>query len=217
MSCVLCMQLLVISTFTAIPQQAPGAVRVDARAEVAAALFAASATHAAAERAANDKLRAQRVEIERLQVQVRSGLATAAQLRTTLTTAQEQYVAALAARDRTYAQEIAIFRSSVQDIAATTEGAAALAQFNSGDEAGALSILDRLRAARTAARQQRADLEDAAEGRRVAELALEARNRGKTGDRASDRTFRGGDETRSRRSLGLDHSDAPVSGERKAP
>src|SRR3954454_22068844 len=47
------------------------AAQVDARAEVAAALYAASATQAAAERAADAKTRTQRGEIERLQAQFR--------------------------------------------------------------------------------------------------------------------------------------------------
>ena len=54
-----------------------------------------------------------------------------------------------------------------------------MARFNAGDEIGALTVLDNLRAARDAARQKRADIESAAEGRRIATLALEARNRGK--------------------------------------
>ena len=54
-----------------------------------------------------------------------------------------------------------------------------MARFNAGDEIGALTVLDNLRAARDAARQKRADIESAAEGRRIARLALEARNRGK--------------------------------------
>jgi hypothetical protein len=85
----------------------------------------------------------------------------------------------LAARDRAYAQEIAIFRAAVKDIAATPEGANALARFNAGDEDGALAILDELRAALDTARQKRADIESAAEARRIAALALEARTRGK--------------------------------------
>ena len=60
--------------------------QVDARAEVAAALFAASATQAAAERVADAKLRAQRKEIEGLRAQVRGG---AAQLKAALTAAEE--------------------------------------------------------------------------------------------------------------------------------
>src|SRR5215831_6909805 len=150
--------------------------QVDVRAEVAAALYAASATQAAGERVADAKMRAQRKAIDELRAQVRAG---DAQLRASLTAAQEAYVAALAARDRAYAQEIAVFRAAVQDIAATPEGAAALARFNAGDEIGALAVLDDLRKARDAARQKRADIESAAEGRRIATLAVDARARGK--------------------------------------
>lgn len=166
-------------TVTAIVEVQPAlaaTAQVDPRAEVAAALYAASATQAAAERVADAKLRAQRQEIETLRAAVRSG---EAQRQADLTAAEENYVAALAARDRAYAQEIAVFRKAVEDIAATPEGAAALARFNAGDELGALAVLDELRAARDAARKKRADIESAAEGRRIATLALEARTRGK--------------------------------------
>jgi tetratricopeptide (TPR) repeat protein len=161
----------------AVAQTPTGAIaQVDAGAEVAAALYAASATQAAAQRASDAKIRAQRREIERLRAQVRAG---DAQLQVALTAAEERYVAALAARDRAYAQEIAVFRAAVEDIAATPEGAAALGRFNAGDEIGALAILDDLRAARDAARQKRANIESAAEGRRIATLALEARAKSK--------------------------------------
>ena len=155
--------------------------QIDAHSEVAAALYAASATQAAAERLADARLRAQRKEIEGLRAALRAG---DARLRAQLTAAEEAYVAALSARDRAYAQEIAVFRAAVSDIAATPEGLAALARFNAGDEAGALAILDDLRRARDAARQKRADLESAAEGRRIATLALDALQRGKQGTAA---------------------------------
>ncbi|TKB88622.1 MAG: hypothetical protein E8D41_14515 [Nitrospira sp.] len=158
-------------------QSAPAsAAAVDPRAEVAAALYAASATQAAAERAADVKLRTLHKEIEALRTQVHTG---AAQHQADLTAAEEKYVAALASHDRAYAQEIAVFRKTVEDIAATPEGAAALARFNAGDELGALAILDDLRTAHDAARQKRAAIESAAEGRRIATLALEARTKGK--------------------------------------
>jgi tetratricopeptide (TPR) repeat protein len=54
-----------------------------------------------------------------------------------------------------------------------------LARFNAGDQIGALTVLDDLRAARDTARQKRANIESAAEGRRIATLALEARTQGK--------------------------------------
>ena len=152
---------------------------VDAKAEVAAALYAASATQAAAERFADTKLRAQRKAIEQLQEKVRASVSETTSLRSELAKAQEEYVAELAQRDRAYSQEIAVFRAAVQDIAATPEGAQALARFNAGDEVGALAILDDLRKARDAARQKRANIESAAEARRIAQLALDARAKGK--------------------------------------
>src|SRR5262249_5417485 len=69
---------------------------VDARAEIAAALFAASATQAAAERVADVKIRSQRKEIEELRGKVRAG---DAQRKADLTAAEEKYVATLATRD----------------------------------------------------------------------------------------------------------------------
>jgi hypothetical protein len=146
--------------------------RPDARAEIWAALYAASATQAAAERAADGQLRAMRTEIERL----RSAGASA---QAALSDAQERFVAALADRDRAYGEEIAVFRAAVEDISRTPRGVEALARFNSGDEVGALAILDRLVDARERARRRRADIETAAERRRIASLALEARGRGR--------------------------------------
>ena len=123
-------------------------------------------------------MRAQRVEIERLRVQVRAGLTGAAHAQAELTAAQETYVSNLAARDRAYSQEIAVFRAAVQGIAATPEGAAALARFNAGDRKGALAILDKLQGAVDAALQKRTDIERAVGHRSIAALALEARAKG---------------------------------------
>ena len=164
--------LALAATTVAAQAQDRAAIQVDARAEVAAALYSASATQAAAERAADAQLRAQATEIERLRLEGRTTRAQIAEL-------EEHYVSNLAQRDRAYAQEISVFRGALQDIASTPEGATALARFNTGDELGALSILDDLRVARDHARRRRADIESAAEGRRIAALALEARNRGR--------------------------------------
>jgi tetratricopeptide (TPR) repeat protein len=146
--------------------------QVDARAEVAAALFAASATQAAELRNMDDRLRQAHTEIERLQARGQSA-------RAELIAAQERYVTNLASRDRAYSQEIAVLRAAVIDIASTPEGAGALARFNAGDEIGALVVLDQMVEARASARQVRVNIETAAERRRVAELALEARARGR--------------------------------------
>ncbi len=144
---------------------------VDARAEVASALYASSATQAAAERAADAEIRTQAAEIERLR---REGQRN----RAAITELEERYVSALAQRDRAYAQEISVFRRAVEDIASTPEGASALAQFNNGRELDAIAILDQLIRARQQARQIRANIESAMELRRVAQLANEARKRG---------------------------------------
>jgi hypothetical protein len=148
---------------------------INADAEVATTMYAAAITQATAEKLADARITAQRAQIVALEAKVRAGEAK----RTHLVGAQKDFVALLAAKDREYAEQIAIFRGAVTDIASTPEGAAALAQFNNGDEVGALAILDKLRAANDRMRQQRADIESAAEGRRIAALALDARTRGK--------------------------------------
>ena len=63
---------------------------VDVRAEVAAALSAASATQVAAERMADVKIRSQRKEIQKLRGKVRVGNARS---KADLTAAEEKYVA----------------------------------------------------------------------------------------------------------------------------
>jgi len=158
-------------------------VQVSADAEVAAALYGASATQAAIERQYDARLRAQRDEIEALRLQVALGADEAGAeitgLRAELARRERAFVEALAARDRVYAQEIAVFRDAVEDIASTPEGLRALALFNDGDELGAIAILDDLRAARDAAREVRINIESAVEARRIGVLALEARINGK--------------------------------------
>ncbi len=158
---------------------APAELNAAARASVAQAVYAASATSAAAERHSDERLVELRRRIESMETRLRSESRRNAQQVAELAQAQEAFVARLAERDRAYAREIAVFRRTVEDIASTPEGERALRQFNAGDELGALSVLDRLRAARDSARQVRANLESAAEGRRIARLALEARARGK--------------------------------------
>ena len=159
--------------------QGATSAQINARAEVAAVLYNASATQAAAERAADDTIRHQRIEIDSLRSSLDASTGENTQLQLQLTKAEERFVATLAERDRAYAREIAVFRDAVEDIASTPEGAAALARFNAGDEVGALEILDDLVEARDAARQVAMDIESAADRRSNATLALEARTRGK--------------------------------------
>jgi tetratricopeptide (TPR) repeat protein len=155
--------------------QARPAGSVDAHAEVAAALYAASATQTAYQKLADAELHNAQVKIAALQVREK---ADASEI-TELAAEEEHFVDVLAQKDRAYAAAIAQFRNSLTDIAATQEGAAALARYNAGDEVGALTILDRLRAANDTARKAKEDIESAAEGRRIAELALDARDKGK--------------------------------------
>jgi hypothetical protein len=152
------------------------AIAVDPHAEVAAALFSASATLSAVEKSDDAQLRAAQARIASMAAQAKAG---DQKHRADLAAAQEDFVAQLAAKDRAYAQAIAVFRAGVTDIASTPEGAAALAKFNGGDEAGALEILDRLQAAAEAADQKKTDIAHAVGERDHANLALEALARGK--------------------------------------
>jgi tetratricopeptide (TPR) repeat protein len=169
-----------------IAQEPASTTDVNVRDQIAAALFTASATQAAAARA-NVQIRQQEDEIHALRAQLdiaRSGRDDdVARLQAELTAAEERFVTALAEQDGAYAAEIAVFRDRVEDIASSPEGVAALARFNAGDELGALEVLGALKAARRAAReaafQRRADIENAADARGIATLALEARNSGK--------------------------------------
>ncbi len=154
-----------------------------ARATIAQALYTAAATRTAADKSRDADLIALRGQIEALTAENGHVRAQLANLTVpdpaALAALQEKYVAALAQRDRAYAQEIAVLRGAVTDIAKIPEGAAALARFNAGDEIGALAVLDRLRAANDSARVVRSNIESAAEARRIAVLALDARARGK--------------------------------------
>jgi tetratricopeptide (TPR) repeat protein len=167
--------LLVVATALTAPVAFADAITVDPHAEVAAALYSASATLTAVQKADDDQLRASRARIGVLAAQVKAG---DLQRRRELADAQESFVAQLADKDRAYAEAIVAFRGTVTDIASTPEGAAALARFNSGDEAGALAVLDKLQTADEAATQKVTDIGKAVGKRRVAALALEARDRG---------------------------------------
>jgi tetratricopeptide (TPR) repeat protein len=149
---------------------------INVQAEVAAAVYAATATHQAIERGLDTELKAKRQRIVQLEARVKAGEAAA---QAELAEARKQFTDELAARDRVYAAEIAAFRGAVEDIAKTSEGARALALFNSGHERDAIDILDRLVAAEAKGLLDRANVEIAAKKRQVAELDLEARDRGK--------------------------------------
>jgi tetratricopeptide (TPR) repeat protein len=147
------------------------ALRIDARAEVAAALYAASATQAASDRLANAQLRAAQAQIARLQ---RQGTAA----RADLIAAQETFVAELGRRDREYAEFIDGFRASVETIAQTEEGVRLLSQRRPGNLAQVRTLLIELADRRDAAIVERANLERAANRRAVAQIAMDDRDRG---------------------------------------
>lgn len=162
------------------PQEAGGDLTRSARTEVAAALMSMSATLAAAEQASSARIEEQVARIRDLEAELsRADAERALELEAALLEAREAYLEDLAERDRAFALELAVFRGALEGIVATPEGSRALEMFNDGDELGALAILDDLRTARDEARRRRADLESAAEARRIALLALEARSRGK--------------------------------------
>jgi tetratricopeptide (TPR) repeat protein len=165
---------LAVALLVAAPAMASGVV-VDPHAEVAAALFAASATQAAAEKAADAKIVAQRAQIVALAAKVKAGQAKQAEL----TAAEDGFVAQLAAKDRAYAEAIDAFRGAVTHITDTPEGVAALKKFNDGDEAGAIKIIGQLDDARDAALQKATDIQKAVGRRDQAQLALDAHYRDK--------------------------------------
>ena len=163
--------------------KSPGSARYDVI-EVSTVVYGAATTQAAFDKVADPKLRQLRAEIEAMRGQIQTGRAETDAARLALLTAQQRFIGELATRDRAYAQAMAQFRGSVADIAATSEGVAALGQYNAGDEAGALAILDRLRSANDTARKTQSDVASAAEGRRIAGVALDARAKGKLGTAA---------------------------------
>jgi tetratricopeptide (TPR) repeat protein len=181
--------LLVAQPMAAFCESAVGqsaASAVDLHAEIAAVLYAASATQAALAKSLDSKLQAQQQQIAALAAEVQAG---DVRYRGQMASAQEAFVQALAAQDRQYAVQLSMFRSVVTDIASTQQGAQALERFNAGDEVGAIDILDRLHATNERMREARAKLENAAEGRRIAQLALEARTRGKITTQAVIKRF----------------------------
>jgi hypothetical protein len=147
-------------------------------------MYASTATEAAIERAADERIIEQHHQIEVLRARLTALGGANSRLEAELTAAQEHFVQELAARDHAYAREIAIFRSAVTNIASTPEGERALRMFNSGHEQEALGILDELHRANDRARQARTEAEDEAENRQGVLLLLEARARANLGQRS---------------------------------
>ncbi|GAB4198968.1 MAG: hypothetical protein Tsb002_34230 [Wenzhouxiangellaceae bacterium] len=171
--------LLFISTVLLISSSAhSAALTPEAQRVVSKAEYRYSATIEAIKRQHDDDIRALVDEIDNLQTRIDNSDQAVVDLEQQLAQAQQRLVDELARRDRAYAQEIAVFRDAVDDIASTPEGLAALKRYNAGDIAGAIEILDELRAARDLARDAAKNVHSAADARLAAILMLEGRDRG---------------------------------------
>ncbi len=163
------------------PAMVQAEVAVNARVEISAAVAGSSLTGEEIQRRADSRDRVRQQEIAVLQAQLvearAQGATEVTRLEAALVEAREALVADLARDNPAYAQDIAVFRREVTDIASTPEGVAALARYNAGDRVGAIAVLDRLRQARDGARRVLVDIESAAEARRIAALALDARGK----------------------------------------
>jgi tetratricopeptide (TPR) repeat protein len=174
-------------------ESASNDISITAIAAVSALLYNSAATLDAFKRDADDRLRNQRRQIEALTFQSQAtGIQQQSDVtatRSKLAQAQERFVAALASRDLTYAREIASLRRAAEDIAVTPAGADALRKYNAGNEIDALREIRAELDARRVARKEKSDLETAADIRRIATLALDARDRGDVDTLAAIRYF----------------------------
>lgn len=182
-SFVVCASVLLVAGTPKASAQSAGQINYSVDTEVAAALYAASATQAALERQYSAKLRAARKEIDALRQRVDISGTTAnarvEELERTLAEKEREIIVILASKDASYAQEISALDAAFTNVASTPEGLAALELFNQGDQLAAIEILDEIRRARETARRVERDRADADDARSVAYLALEARYTGK--------------------------------------
>ena len=149
-------------------------------AEVAAALYNASATQAAMERQYSKQLFEARQQIDALRKQIKAAPAGTdnsgriADLESVVAAKQREIVDLLAQLDEAYAREVSTLEEAFQNIASTPEGLRALDMFNNGEQLAAITVLDELRAAKERARQAELDRANALDARSIAYLALEA-------------------------------------------
>ncbi len=149
---------------------------IDVRAEIEAVVYRSAATQAAYARTNDDHLRA---EHERVETQIVQAKAGDVRSRRDTTALQASFDRDLAAKDQAYAQGVLELREAAMALGRTPDGAAALARFNTDDEAEALAAMDGQREARDKARGKPDPAASVAEARRIAALALDARQRGK--------------------------------------
>lgn len=152
-----------------------GAVRVDARAEVSAAVYYNSSVVAAIEREHSAEVQDLTRRIEGLERRVAAGETA---LRAELADLQERLVRELEARDANLARVTAAFRAEVESIAATPQGLEALRLYNANDWTGANAIFNDIIAAADRAEALASGIRRAAPRRQRAALALQAQERG---------------------------------------
>ncbi|RIJ18097.1 hypothetical protein D1227_01695 [Henriciella mobilis] len=170
----------------AAPTQAPARAQTASQAsysvdaEVAAALYNASATQAAMERQYSKQLFEARQQIDALRKQIKAAPSAAdnsgrvEELESVVAAKQREIIDLLAQLDEAYAREVSTLEEAFENIASTPEGLRALDMFNNGDQLAAITVLDELRAAKERARQAELDRANAMDARSIAYLALEA-------------------------------------------
>lgn len=170
----------------AAPTQAPARAQTASQAsysvdaEVAAALYNASATQAAMERQYSKQLFEARQQIDALRKQIKAAPSAAdnsgrvEELESVVAAKQREIIDLLAQLDEAYAREVSTLEEAFENIASTPEGLRALDMFNNGDQLAAITVLDELRAAKERARQAELDRANAIDARSIAYLALEA-------------------------------------------
>ncbi len=149
---------------------------VDVRAEVETVVYRSANTQAAYTRANDGHLRA---EHERVEAQIALVKPGDDRGRRETTALEAGFDRDLAVRDQVYAQAVVELRNAATALGRTPDGAAALARFNAGGEADALAALDAQHEARDKARDKPDPMASVTEARRIAALALDARQRGK--------------------------------------
>ena len=166
----------------AAPTQAPARAQTASQAsysvdaEVAAALYNASATQAAMERQYSKQLFEARQQIDALRKQIKAAPSAAdnsgrvEELESVVAAKQREIIDLLAQLDEAYAREVSTLEEAFENIASTPEGLRALDMFNNGDQLAAITVLDELRAAK----EVRLALFGRQEGARALEDVLDA-------------------------------------------
>lgn len=163
------------------PSGSSVAVRYDASAEVASAVYQMSTVVEALKVEYSAEIRDKDSRIRQLEGQLRTaqaGSSEAKRLGDELSRLQREVVDQLAEKDAELSRQVAAFRSAVEDIATTPEGVAILARRKPGNLRQARELLIDLEARMAAAEQKAVDVRSAARVRSIATIALDDRNKG---------------------------------------